>query len=38
MGMVRGNHTGDLIIEFNIKYPPKISAKKAEAISKILDD
>ena len=37
MGINRGNHIGDLIIEFNIKYPPKISTKKAEAIAKILE-
>jgi len=35
--MNRGNHIGDLIIEFNIKYPPKISTEKAEAIAKILE-
>ena len=38
MGMVRDNHTGDLIIEFNIKYPPKITAEQAIKISKILDN
>lgn len=36
MGMSRGEHTGNLIIHFNIIFPEKISPTQAEELSKIL--
>lgn len=36
MGMSRGEHTGNLIIHFNIVFPEKISPTQAEELSKIL--
>ena len=37
MGMSRGEHTGNLIIHFNIVFPEKISLTQAEELSKILE-
>jgi DnaJ-class molecular chaperone len=36
MGMSRGEHTGNLIIHFNIVFPEKITLTQAEELSKIL--
>jgi len=36
MGLVRGNHTGNMIINFNIKFPEKLDNEQIENLEKIL--
>jgi len=36
MGLIRGNHTGDLVIQFNVEFPDKLTTEQIDKLIEIL--